>query len=392
MPAVDPPPIEATLRPTRPSSVILSASLSSRPARPRSATHTTGNSSPLAAWIVISRTASMPLGLERRLALAGAQQVLLGDEVDEAAELAALLGLVLAREPHQLADVGHAPLAARHAQHAPVVAGAGHRPVDHALEREPRRRLALGPEALDEGAHARTVGLRRAPPRLPPRASHQTSRPRSLARSPIVASASEGRPDERRGEQRVERQLVARVGERRQVGAQVAAPAAGSSSRARRRRRWEGRARRSRARRPPCRCWHAAVPRPVRARTGRPVRRARRCAGRAGGPRPSARRAPGPAARRAWPRCRPGRRRPSRRGPPRAARRWARPARRRVLGALPQRLEVLRRQRLLEGRVEHVEQLAAAAEVVRDAGLAPGRGGAPAAPRGTPSTSAWRNR
>ena len=51
------------------------------------------------------------LGLERGLALALLDQVALGDEVDEAAHVAPGVGLVLAREAHQLADVRHPPVA-----------------------------------------------------------------------------------------------------------------------------------------------------------------------------------------------------------------------------------------------------------------------------------------
>ena len=55
-----PPPIGASFSPTLPSGPSSSRSRPPPAARPRSATHTTGNSSPLARWIVISRTASSP--------------------------------------------------------------------------------------------------------------------------------------------------------------------------------------------------------------------------------------------------------------------------------------------------------------------------------------------
>ena len=52
------------------------------------------------------------LGLERRLALARLDHVALGHGVDEAAQVAALVGLELARHPHQLAHVRHPARAA----------------------------------------------------------------------------------------------------------------------------------------------------------------------------------------------------------------------------------------------------------------------------------------
>ena len=64
------------------------------------------------------------LGLERRLALARLERVALGDGVDEAAQVAALVGLVLARHPHQLAHVRHAPVPPWQRQQVAVVAGA----------------------------------------------------------------------------------------------------------------------------------------------------------------------------------------------------------------------------------------------------------------------------
>ena len=111
-----PPPSRASRSPTLPSSEIRSAPSSSRPSLPRSARQTTGNSRPFARWTVISRTASSASRLERRLALAGLDHVALGDAVDEAAQVAALVGLVLARQAHQLADVGHPPRARRAAR------------------------------------------------------------------------------------------------------------------------------------------------------------------------------------------------------------------------------------------------------------------------------------
>jgi hypothetical protein len=75
------------------------------------------------------------LGLERGLALAVAELVALGDVVDEGAQVAALLGLELARQAHQLADVGHPAAAGALGEQVEVVAGAGDAAVDQGLER-----------------------------------------------------------------------------------------------------------------------------------------------------------------------------------------------------------------------------------------------------------------
>ena len=184
-----------------------------------------------------------------------------------------------------------------------------------------------------------------------------------------MASASSGRAHERRREQRVERQLVERVGERRQVGAQVAHLLLAPVAARRPPRRWAGRGRRSRARRATCPCWPAAGP------PRRPGSTAR------SGPASSAIR---------WARSRASDGAPGRASCPAAskgelalqrpavavhheqlhARRHARRLARARVG-LPQRLEPSSNASL-EGEVEHVQQLAAAAEVVRDARLVPG--------------------
>ena len=94
--------------------------------------------------------------------------------------------------------------------------------------------------------------------RIPPRA-----RPRR-ARQDRQAVGTQ--PDQRRGQQPQQRQLVARVGERAEIGAEVAAPAGGPSSRGRRWRASRAPAPRARARRPPCRSPRAAGPRRRRGR------------------------------------------------------------------------------------------------------------------------------
>ena len=99
------------------------------------------------------------LRLEWRLALTRAQHVLLGDEVDEAAQVAPLVRLVLAREAHELAHVRHPALAVWHAEDHAVVLRARDRPIDQGLEREPRRGFTLRIEALDEpGDLSRVLG------------------------------------------------------------------------------------------------------------------------------------------------------------------------------------------------------------------------------------------
>ena len=111
-----------------------------------------------------------------------------------------------------------------------VVAGAGDRPVDQRLERHPRRGRALGVEALEEGARPREVRGRAA--RAPRAPSARSRSPRAAptwgpcaARARAAATQGdrvEREPGERRAEHRVQRQLVERVGQRREPVAQVA--------------------------------------------------------------------------------------------------------------------------------------------------------------------------
>ena len=71
-----------------------------------------------------------------------------GDEVEKAAQVAALVGLELARHPHQLANVGEAKVAGAAHQDREVVAGAGHRSLDQLFEREPG---TVGSQGRDPG-------------------------------------------------------------------------------------------------------------------------------------------------------------------------------------------------------------------------------------------------
>ena len=162
------------------------------------------------------------LGLERRLALALGDQVALGDRVDEAAQVAALLGLVVARHPHQLAHVGHAPVAGGQRQHVLVVAGLADSAVDQRLERHRRRAAALRLEDAHEALDAAPVGVRQLREQLGALAQHPPGVPPGRARlEPDQRDRVERGADERRGQQRVERQLVERVRQRRQPVAQV---------------------------------------------------------------------------------------------------------------------------------------------------------------------------
>jgi hypothetical protein len=168
------------------------------------------------------------LALDRRFALAlvaggvGAADER-ADEVGEAAQVAPVLRLVLACEPHQLANVGHPPRAALHPQQRLVVAGARKRAVDQVLEAATGRVAALLRQPPAQPLDARAVlggepvEQRRAVGEGPPRVALRCAR-----RGGELHERVAGEAGERRGEQRVERDAVARVGEHRQVGDEVA--------------------------------------------------------------------------------------------------------------------------------------------------------------------------
>ena len=170
-----------------------------------------------------------PVGLERRLALAGLREVLRDREVQEAAQVAALRVLVLARQPHELAQVREPPLAAGAREDREVVARGRDRALEQRLGREPLRAGALGGEELREAQQALAVGGGHGAE--PCRAGGAG---RGLAqRGPRPAAAVAARlreqdqrvaadAAERRREHAVERGLVARVGERGEVGEAVA--------------------------------------------------------------------------------------------------------------------------------------------------------------------------
>ena len=154
-----------------------------------------------------------------------------GEEVEQAAQVAALAALELGGQPHQLADVGEACLAGRAHQHRQVVAGLGGRRLDQGGEGESRAALAQGADRGHEAAQQLQLGLgdvgqalRRVQLRLP-------GADRALQRRPDVAPPSRRRPQQPEGvrggaaggggEGAEERLVVERVGDRRQQRADV---------------------------------------------------------------------------------------------------------------------------------------------------------------------------
>ena len=165
------------------------------------------------------------LGLERRLSLARGQHVLLREVVDERAQVAALLGLERARQAHQLAHVRHPPAAVGQREQRAVVARVGDDAVEQALERHGRReRAVLLDLATSSGMRSRSAGGEGVEQAV--RAVRRGERPPRIAVEPPGRQAEqadrvEREPAERGAENRVERLLVERVREHRQVRAQV---------------------------------------------------------------------------------------------------------------------------------------------------------------------------
>ena len=167
------------------------------------------------------------LGLERRLALARLGEVLADGVAQEAAQVAALRALVLAREPHQLAQVREPAVAAGAGEDREVVAGVGDRALEQHLDGQP---LAAQPLARREAGEAGEPRRRVPGQRLEPR---RTLGDRAPQRGPRALALAAGRvrqqrerigadAAERRRQHRVERALLVRVGEQRQVGDAVA--------------------------------------------------------------------------------------------------------------------------------------------------------------------------
>jgi hypothetical protein len=176
------------------------------------------------------------LGLERGLPLARLQHVALCQRVDERAQVAALVGLELARHPHQLAHVGHAAGAGRERQDVRVVARARDRPVDERFQRDLGRGLPLGFEQGNKGGRpAHVVGRKQLHERGFVTLRRHIGRnftdpfaeqpPGVAARSPGLEADQRDRvqrqPGQRRGEHAVDGQLVERVRQRGEPVAQV---------------------------------------------------------------------------------------------------------------------------------------------------------------------------
>ena len=118
--------------------------------RPVSASTTTSNSSPFAAWMVISTTASLVLLGRRRLTLARGQRRLLGAEADESLQVGAAQRLVVTGQPPQLDDVGVAPVAVGQGQAGQVVVVLGDDQLDQPLQADVSRAGDQPREALGE--------------------------------------------------------------------------------------------------------------------------------------------------------------------------------------------------------------------------------------------------
>ena len=249
-----------------------------------------------------------PLGLERRLSLARLDQVLGGGEGDEAAQVRALRVLVLAREPHQLAQVRQPPLAAGAGQHREVVAGGHDRALEQLLGGRALGARPLGGEEAREGGEAVALVRRQGGgPGRPTRrrAASPTRRDRLRARP---ASPARARPcPPRRTARRAPPAAPARrAGWRAPTGRRCRrGPAPATSSRGRRRRTSAGPAPRAPARAAAARPWRA---RARRCRRGGARRRPRRAAGaRPAAPRRAATAACRSPRGRARPRARPSR-------------------------------------------------------------------------------------
>ena len=181
----DSPDSDARRMPIRPSSVTRSAASSSRPSLAQVGHAHQRELQALGPVHGHQPHGVQVLGLQRRLALAAPHQVALGHEVDEAAQVAALVGLELARHPHELAHVGHPPVARGQRQQVAVVARARDRAVDQRLQRHPRRHRP-GPRGSGRRTRAGARAGRRAAPRPAPRPRSSPARSR---RGPTASSA-----------------------------------------------------------------------------------------------------------------------------------------------------------------------------------------------------------
>ena len=129
-----------------------------------------------------------PLGFDRRLGLGHLGVLAHGHPVEEAAQVATLVGLELARQAQQLAHVGVAARAVAQGQRVQVVAARGDRSLDQLVEAVPRQRRSARPRTRGRaraGARRRSPAApqpgrpsRRRPRRTPASSAHQASRRR----------------------------------------------------------------------------------------------------------------------------------------------------------------------------------------------------------------------
>ena len=199
----------------------------------RSGTATTPNSSPLALWTVMIRTPSWPSAAVAAWA-SSSRLGAGGEEVEQAAQVAPLARLELARQPHQLADVGEARLA-RPAASAPRGRSRSRSPPRSISPASESRGAALA-QARRASATKRAQQLAARRPGSAPAAPARRARPRRRrrpARPPARRGAA--RPPRARSSQSVsgatpqagearapkQRLVVERVGDRRQQRADV---------------------------------------------------------------------------------------------------------------------------------------------------------------------------
>ena len=141
-------------------------------------------------------------GLERRLPLTRLREILADGVAEEPAEVAALRALVLAREPHQLAQVREPAVAAGAGEDREVVAGVGDRALEQHLDRQP---LAAQPLARREAGEAGEPGRRVPGQRLEPRRALGDRAPQRGPRALALAAGRVGQQRERIGADAAER-------------------------------------------------------------------------------------------------------------------------------------------------------------------------------------------
>ncbi len=159
---------------------------------------------------------------DRRLGLARPAVFQVGDQVDEGAQLPALLFLEATGEAQQLVDVGKPSLGPVQTEHVALVASLGDSPLEQLGDAPPPGLGPLGLEPGHEGSQHGAVALRelagvpggrlqRLPQGRAGRAAGGGEKRQAITRA----------AGERRGQRRVERLLVARVRKRPQVAVKV---------------------------------------------------------------------------------------------------------------------------------------------------------------------------